>query len=108
MKTLPVPQRIALRWELWPGFGRQELLQSLAATAVFSAALLLGCLVAQVRSLTLPMVFGVLLIFAAASGYYTQMDGSISMHDYLRRRRAYLAQQQRYLNRLEVTDHAND
>lgn len=97
MEKLNVPMRISLCWELWQGFGKKELLQTLGVTTVGSILLFLLCLLLQVKSMTLCMVFGVVFLFATASGFFTRMDGNQSMYDYLCRVERYHATQQKFL-----------
>ncbi len=97
MEKLNVPMRISLQWELWQGFGKKELLQTVCVTVAGSLFLFLLCLLLQVEGKLLVMVFGVIFILAMASGFFTRMDGNQSMYDYLQRIEKYHATQQKFL-----------
>lgn len=96
MEKLQVPENITLRWELWRGVGKKELI-AISAIALFSLIVaVIYCTVSTAQNATLIAMGGVILMLAFAVGFFSKMDNNQSVYDYLCRQRRYQSTQQRF------------
>ncbi len=104
MKKLPVPENIPLRWELYPGFGKEETIR----TAIVTTTVLVVCLVAKVfaesDNAMLVTVAAVLSTIFFCAAFFGKIDQSQSIYKYWKRYKRYHSEQQlfRYKQKDEV------
>lgn len=76
MQKLPIPENIPLRWELWRGFGRPELLASL----LFSGVALIGAAIFSAAThrpgVTGSLVLTAIFAFSVCTGLFTKLENN--------------------------------
>lgn len=101
MQKLQVPENIPLRWELWRGFGKPELLKSAGITAIVTAGCVTFCLLSHWPPREIAAVMIVIFTLFFCAGFFSKMDNNQSIFDYLMRGRRYHSRQQRFLYKRE-------
>lgn len=96
MKKLSIPANIPLRWEVWRGFGRPELLKTAVITGAALAAAVAWCQVTRNPSAAVIATVTVVFAFAFCTGLFGQMEGNQSIYDFFVRQMAYKKEQQQY------------
>lgn len=95
MKKLSVPENICLRWELWRGFGKPELLATCIVTGAAGAgAALFNAVVPGDHSAA--VVAALILTLGFCAGFFGKLDGSQSICDFLMRQAAFHREQQEF------------
>ena len=97
MKRLHVPEHIALRWELMPGFGKPELIRSLIVTAITLCGAALYCVCSASPMKAVYAAIAVVVELFLCVGLFSKLDGATSIYDYLTRGRRYRKEQQTFL-----------
>lgn len=99
MKKLPVPENIPLRWELFRGFGRVELLR----TTVISSAMLVASSIGfglfttwNTQTVAAATTMVVLFTITFCVGLFEKMDNNLSIYEFLRLGSRYRKEQQTY------------
>ena len=96
MKKLPVPENIPLRWELYPGFGKEETIRSgIIAAAVLIIGVTVGIVTGN-EDAKVATVAAVLLTLFLCAAFFGRIDQSQSIYEYLKRMRRFHAEQQTY------------
>lgn len=96
MKKLQVPENISLRWELWKGFGKAELIPSAIITAF---SILIAILIYRIHpapGMELFIVIGVIFVMAFCVGLFGKLENNQSIYDYLKRQFRYSKEQQAF------------
>lgn len=96
MEKLQVPANITLRWELWRGVGKMELIAISAVTLFSLIVAIIYCTISTAQNDTLIAMGGVIFMLAVAVGFFSKMDNNQSVYDYLCRQRRYHSSQQRF------------
>lgn len=101
MQKLQVPENIPLRWEVFRGFGRPELLASLGITAISLALSVLYCLASTRASDRMVAVTVVGFTFAFCVGLFRKIENNQSIFEYMVRQVRYRKEQQVFLYKRE-------
>lgn len=93
-EKLQIPENIALRWELFRGIGKFELL-AILVTAVSGALVALAvCTLLGRQDAVLTTMFIGILGAGAGNGFFAKLEANQSIYDYLRRSARYQKEQQ--------------
>ena len=96
MKKLPVPENIPLRWELYPGFGKEETIRSgIIAAIVLVIGVAIGIATGNENAMVATVAAELLTLFLCAT-FFGRIDQSQSIYEYLKRMRRFHAEQQTY------------
>jgi len=82
-EKLQVPLNIPLRWELWRGFGKMELIRTLVCATVLTIFIALLCAILTAWEMKIVAVFAFILFFVVFSSVFTKIDNNRSVYDYL-------------------------
>ena len=96
MQKLSIPENIPLRWELWRGFGRPELLASTVLTGAALICAVLFCVVTGREGLVGVLVITAIFAFAVCSGLFTKLENNQSIVDFILRQLAFQKEQQNF------------
>ena len=95
-KKLPVPENIPLRWELFRGFGKPELLRTMLITGIVLAGCVVFCQFSDWKPRIMASVMAVLFTISFCCGFFEKMDNNQSIYDFLRQGRRYRKEQQTF------------
>ena len=104
MNKLPVPENIPLRWELWRGFGKPELIRTGIVAAITTAACVVWCLISGSQTSMVISVVIVLAVLFLCVAVFGQMEQGLSIYEFLQRQKRFSKEQQtfRYKQKAEV------
>lgn len=104
MNKLPVPENIPLRWELWRGFGKGEVIRTAIITLTVLIVCVIACVVTGREEAKVASVAAVIATLFVCAGFFGRLDQNQSIYEYLKRQRRYRAEQQtfRYKQKDEV------
>lgn len=104
MNKLPVPENIPLRWELWRGFGKPELIRTGIITAIAAAACVVWCMISGSQNSKVISVAVVLAVIFTCIALFSQMEQGLSIYEFFRRQKRFSKEQQvfRYKQKDEV------
>lgn len=96
MIKVSVPVNITLKWELWRGFQKADLLRTVAVTSVgIGCAIVYGLLSQQEARGVIAMVSLVFLV-AICVGLFTRMENNQSIYTYYKMRMDFHRKQQSF------------
>lgn len=96
MEKLQVPENITLRWELWRGVGKPELVAILTVTGLALIASAIFCIISPLESDTLISTFVVVLTLSASAAFFTKLENNQSIFDFLCRQARFQREQQTF------------
>ena len=104
MNKLPVPENIPLRWELWRGFGKTELIRTGIVAAIAAAVCMIWCLISGSQTSMVISVVIVLAVLFVCSALFSQMEQGLSIYEFFQRQKRFAKEQQtfRYKKKAEV------
>ena len=101
MIKVQVPMNITLRWELWRGFGKKDLIKSLAITGLAGVVALIFCFFSTWEAKGIVAMVSVLFVFVFCTGLFSRMDNNQSIYEFYRRKRDFMKNQQRFYYKKE-------
>lgn len=96
MEKLNVPENISLRWELWRGFGKKELV---ITSIVLAVSIVLAWLYTQISSsqiASVQAVGGVVVALFITISMLNKIEYNQSLVDYIKKCLRYRKEQQRF------------
>ena len=104
MNKLPVPENIPLRWELWRGFGKPELIRTGIVAAIATAVCVVWCVISGSQNSKVISVVIVLAVIFACIAVFSQMEQGLSIYAFFQRQKRFAKEQQlfRYKQKAEV------
>lgn len=97
VKKLNVPTNMPLRWELFRGFGKPELLKTAVITLAAVAAAVVFCTVSSLEWDVLAAISGVILCMGLSVAVYTKMENNQSIYLYYKHSADFMRSQQKFI-----------
>lgn len=105
MKKLTVPENIALRWELFRGFGKPELIRTILITSLVLLCSILFCLLSTWSFKIIAATMAVIFTLFICVNFFIRMDNNQSIYNFLKRGRRYRSEQQAFYYKREERIH---
>lgn len=104
MNKLPVPENIPLRWELFRGFGKQEIARTCVVTVAVALVCVVACLLTGSENTQIISVVAVMLTLTGCIGVFGRIDQGQSIYEQIQKMHRFGTDQQlfRYVQKDEV------